>query len=145
MTPQSIFMILAPVVPGKKQDLEALLASMNRPDGTTDPANTLVPFGRFDRLHVARFVILRDHTGSDIVVYDLPTPPWPVSLVFLGDCDGPADSFLAELAERAGPGLREIFACCQGFAAGGGDLLVWMRQHQVRPAATYVNWIGRTV
>jgi hypothetical protein len=144
MTPQSSFMVVAPVVEGQEGSLRALLASMNAREGIADPENALVPFGRFDRLHVARFVLLEARTGEDIAVYGLTPTPFPVSLAFLGDCDGPADSFLAELAERAGAGLRRIFAFCRGFSPNG-DLLAWMKQHERSSAANYVNWIGRTV
>ena len=144
MTPQSTFMVLAPLAEGREAGLCALLASMNGPDGMADPANGLVPFGRFERLHVARFVILHAETGADIGVYDIAPTDFPPSLAFLGDCDGSADTFLAELAERAGPGLKQVFAHLQGFS-GDADLLAWMNSHTVKPAATYVNWIGRTV
>jgi len=144
MTPQSTFMILAPVAEGQEASLATLLASMNGVAGIADPENALVPFGRFDRLHVARFVILKAETGNDISVYGITPTAWPPSLAFLGDCDGPVETFLAELAERAGPGLRRVFAHCRGLHAGA-DLLQWMREHAVTPAATYVNWIGRTV
>jgi hypothetical protein len=52
MTPQSTFMILAPIAEGRDASLRALLASMNISAGMADPANTLVPFGQFERLHV---------------------------------------------------------------------------------------------
>jgi hypothetical protein len=144
MTPQSTFMVVAPVAEGQEADLRALLASMNALPGMADPENALVPFGRFERLHVARFLVLDAPTGNDIAVYDVPPSPWPTSLVFLGDCDGPAEAFLAELVERAGPGLRQIFAFCRDFSADQ-DLLDWMRRHERRPSASYVNRIGRTV
>jgi hypothetical protein len=144
MTPQSTFMVVAPVAAGQEADLRALLASMNALPGMADPENPLVPFGRFERLHVARFLVLDAPTGNDIAVYDVPPSPWPTSLVFLGDCDGPAEAFLAELVERAGPGLRQIFAFCRDFSADQ-DLLDWMRRHERRPSASYVNRIGRTV
>jgi hypothetical protein len=38
--------------------------------GVSDPENSLVPFGRFERLHFARFVVLDDRTVDDI------TPAW---------------------------------------------------------------------
>jgi deferrochelatase/peroxidase EfeB len=109
-----------------------------------DPHNPLVPFGEFERLHFARFVIVDAPTAADIAVYGLPVAEWPVSLAFLGDCDGPSDTFLAELVARAGPGLRQIFAFCRGFSPEG-DLLGWMQRHEQPAAANYVNWIGRTV
>jgi hypothetical protein len=46
--------------------LRSLLASINRTVGHVDSENRLVPFGRFDRLHLARFVILEAKTGDEI-------------------------------------------------------------------------------
>ena len=144
MTPQSTFMVLAQVAPGQEAVLRELLASMAGPAPIANPLNPLVPFGRFDRLHFARFVILEAHTADDLSVYDKPPRPWTPSLVFLGDCDGPADSFLRELVDVAGPGLRQIFGHCRDFNPYQ-DLLAWMQRHATPPAANYVNWIGRTV
>jgi hypothetical protein len=144
MTPQSSFMVVAPLVSDKTSTLRTLLASMNHRPGVVDSQNNLVPFGEFDRLHFARFVVLDDQTLSDIAVHGLPRPNLATYLAFLGDCDGPADEFLAELTQRAGSGLRQIFSHCEGFASDG-DLLRWMQEHEQRPAAMYVNWIGRTV
>ena len=144
MTPQSTFMILAPLADGQEASLCKLLASLNISAGMADPANTLVPFGQFERLHVARFAILKAETGADIGVYGITPTEFAPSLAFLGDCDGPAETFLVELVERAGPGLRQVFAHTRGFAADT-DLLAWMKQNSRAPAATYVNWIGRTV
>ena len=144
MTPQSNFMVIAPLVSDKTSALRTLLASMNRQPGVVDPQNSLVAFGEFDRLHFARFIVFDDQTLNDIAVYGLPRPNLPTYLAFLGDCDGPADEFLAELTQRAGSGLRQIFSHCEGFAANG-DLLRWMQDNQQRAAAAYVNWIGRTV
>ncbi len=144
MTPQSSFMVVAPVADGKLALLRALLASMNSAPGVVDPDNDLVPFRQLDRLHVARFVVLEAPTSGDIAVYGMAPEPWPPALVFLGDIDGDADSFLRDLARRAETGLRKIFSHCQGFPPSG-DLLAWMRQHERPSAANYVNWIGRTV
>jgi hypothetical protein len=144
MTPQSTFLVLAPLADGQKDSLRALLASMNLQPGVVNPQNELVPFGQFERLHFARFVIVEAPTAGDIAAYDIPPAEWPTSLAFLGDCDGPADSFLADLVARAGVGLRQIFAFCRDFSADG-DLLAWMREHEQPSAANYVNWIGRTV
>ena len=144
MTPQSSFMVLAPLADGRVEELRSLLASMNLGPGMADPENALVPFGRFERLHFARFVILEAPTAGDIAVYGLAPSEWPISLAFLGDCDGLADTFLADLAERAGPGLRRIFTFCRDFSPNR-DLLEWMKRHERPSAANYVNWIGRTV
>ena len=144
MTPQSTFLIIAPIRDGHIEGLRTLLRSMNKAPGQVDPANSLVPFGRFDRLHMARLVILELHTADDIREYGLTPRKWVPSLAFLGDCDRDGRSFLAELAAHAGSGLKKIFSFCDGFAEGNG-LLAWMQSHSIRPRANYVNWLGRTV
>jgi hypothetical protein len=143
MTPQSTFMVAAPIRLGQEAALRALLASMNRAPGMVDPINALFPFASFDRLHVARFVILCDETLDDLAAYGTSFPDAPVWLVFLGDCDAAADDLLERFAATAEPGLRQIFACCGD--PPGPDLLAWMRGHSVQPAAQYINWLGRTV
>jgi hypothetical protein len=143
MTPQSNFMIAAPIIPEREDALRALLETMNLRPGVVDPQNTLFPFGRFEELHVARFVILKDETLGDLPPEDA-LPNAPVRLAFLGDCDGEAESLLAQFVAQAGDGLRQIFSHCEGFSSDA-DLLGWMRQHSLTPAAQYVNWVGRTV
>lgn len=144
MTPQSNFMVLAPVAAGRTGDLRQLLASMNREPGVADPLNALVPFGQLERLHFARIVVLDDLSLDDITAYGLPRVDYPTYLAFLGDFDGPSDAFFAELVQRAGDGLKRMFSHCDGFSPGS-DLLGWMKARNVSPATIYVNWIGRTV
>ncbi len=145
MTPQSQFLVLAPVAAGRVRDLRALLATMNAEPGLADPANALVPFGRFERLHFARFAVLDDPTLGDIeAAYGVPRPSLPVYLALIVSCDGVAGACIAELAQRATSGLRRIFGHCDGFDAEG-DLAAWMLAHQRSLAASYVNWVGRTV
>ncbi len=138
-------MIVATVRDAEMKSLRRLLATMNKGIGQADPGNTLVSFGQFDRLHVARFVIIEANTANDITEYGLAPYQWRPSLAFLGDCDGDSDSFLAQLADRCGPGLIKIFSLCEGFAKKQSSLLAWMKAHQLQPAANYINWIGRTV
>ncbi len=144
MTPQSQFTVVAPIAAGGEPALRTLLASMNSTPGVADPDNTLVPFGRFAQLHFARFVILNDPTLGDIEVYGVPRPNLPSYLAFVGDCDGPSKDCLADLARRSAAGLRQIFAHCAGFTRDT-DLLAWLRAHDLPIAASYVNWVGRTV
>jgi hypothetical protein len=144
MTPQSSFMILAPIAADREAALRALLATMNGAPGTADPQNALVPFGRFDRLHFARFVVLDDATTDDLRLYGLTPPAYPRYLAFLGDVDGDAPSFIAELAANAAPGLTAVFSHCEGFSEGP-DLGAWLRANAQTPAANYVNTVGRTV
>jgi hypothetical protein len=138
-------MILAPVERSRLDALRELLRSMNVKPGMADPANALVPFARFRTLHFARFVILDDKTADDVnMLYGLHRPAPPLYLAFLGDFDGSYDAFIEELVEHAGPGLRQIFSFCDGFAADT-DLRAWMIAHEQRPGAAYTNWVGRTV
>ncbi len=144
MTPQSHFMVIAPVTAGREAELQSLLATMNSAPGMADPDNPLVPFARLEHLHVARFVVLGDVTGADVEAVGLPGRRFPTYLAFIGDCDGALAPFLAELAAVAGDGLGRIFAHCDGYR-DGADLVAWLLARNQRPAASYVNWIGRTV
>lgn len=137
-------MVVAPLTRGRESALRELLASMNFEPGRCNPLNSLVPFGRLERLHFARIVVLDDQTLDDIGAYGLPRVDYPLSVAFLGDFDGDYDSFLKELVAMAGSGLRQIFAHCSDFTPGC-DLLEWLKSHELRPATYYANWRGRTV
>ncbi len=126
MTPQSEFLVLAPVRPEALKPLRALLAGMNAAPGHADPANRLVPFGAFPTLHVARFVVLEDETLADNAAFGIAPFDAPVYLAFLGDCDGPAATLLDELVRAAGAGLSRIFSHCEGISTGS-DLRAWMQ------------------
>ena len=144
MTPQSSFMVVAPIRRGHEDELRRLLQSMNTAPGRVDPMNRLVPFGALDTLHFARFVILDDVTAGDIRAYGITPASYPLSLAFLGDCDGTRDACMRDLVARAGDGLRQIFVHCDGFSSTT-DLRAWMDAHEHPPAALYVNWRGRTM
>src|SRR5665213_1001909 len=81
---------------------------------------------------------------ADIAVYGLPAPGYPPYLAFLGEFDGPGEDIFAEFAERAGAGLAQIFACCEGFGTWR-DIAEWMRAHDVPVSAMYINQLGRTM
>jgi hypothetical protein len=145
MTPQSNFMIVAPIEPAREAELRALLASMNDGPGLVKADNALISFAQFDTLHFARFVILDDKdTRNDVRAHGEAVRDFPAYLAFLGDIDGDRDDFLAALAQRAGTGLQSIFSCCKGFAADA-NLVEWMKRRDTRPIAAYVNCRGRTV
>lgn len=145
MTPQSTFMIMARIDEAQIDNLRILLASMNKSNGQVDPYNPLVTFAHYSTLHVARFVIIEAKTADDIKEYGLAPYPWQPALVFLGDCDGDSNAFLAQLVARSEPGLKKIFACCDDFSEQKINLLNWFKAHNHPPTANYINWIGRTV
>lgn len=144
MTQQDTFFILAPVLEGQAEELLSLLNSMTEKPGLADPQNALVPFGKFDQLHVARFFLVEANTWRDIEVYGREPEPYPLHLAFLGDVDGDRQSFLKELVTHCADGLTKIFSHCEG-AGHGGNLLRWMEARNVEEAANYVNMRGRTV
>jgi hypothetical protein len=144
MPGQSHLFVAAPVGREALEPLRALLGTMTlagKP-GQADPANDLVPFGRIDQLHLARFVLLEDPSLDDRrLCTDLP-PHEPTYLALLADGDGTPDQIIDAFVSDATPGLRQIFAHCEGF--GPGKLGDWMRKHRCRPAALYNNWPGRS-
>ena len=137
-------MLAAQVTPGRERGLRELLKTMNSKPGMADPANAVLPFGQFERLHFARLVVLDDPTLGDIEAHAVPRPSLPVYLALIGSCDGSIDDCITDLAQRADTGLRQIFTHCDGFDADG-NLVAWMRTHQRPLAASYINWVGRTV
>lgn len=145
MTVQSPFLIISTIVQGQIENLRELLATMTKSPGYADPHNDLLPFGEFDRLHVARFVILESKTADDIRAHGVAPRNIPPALALLGDCDGKVASFLEELANKTGPGLMKIFAHCEDAPARKNQLSDWLKTKNIRPQANYINWVGRTV
>ncbi len=146
MTPQDNFVIVAEVEPSCLEDLRSFLKKMTFADraGMADPDNPLVPFRVFETIHFARFVVLADNTlGDRRPAYQQLPCSEPPYLCFMVDCDGDADELLARMAREAN-GLRQIFKYCKGLGEDT-DLLGWLHLHQVRPAASYVNGVGRSV
>ncbi|MGZ5523186.1 MAG: hypothetical protein ACXWF1_08615 [Chthoniobacterales bacterium] len=144
MTPQTNFMVLAPIIPAREAELRQLLDSMNEGPGLVNANNSLIPFADFDEIHFSRLLILDDKTLEDVRVYNRPVTTYPLYLAFLGDIDGEEMEFLGNLVKKAGGGLRKIFSCCAGFNEQT-DILTWMKQHRAPAIAAYVNWRGRTV
>lgn len=135
------------VAPGREASLRLLLDTMNERPGMADPENALLPFAFFERLHFARFALLDDATTADLEAFGLPRPKVPpLYLAFVGECDGPVQEQFEEFVEKAGSGLRRIFAHCEGFdGSSHARLLAWLAAHDLPVGANYVNRIGRTV
>jgi hypothetical protein len=144
MTPQSQIYVTAPITAGREPELCRVLDSMNVAPGQVRPDNPLFPFKAFETIHFARWMIVDDQTLDDTLIYGGPRPNHPPALVFAAEIDGEADAFFAEMAEKAGPGIRTLFGHCDGFLPAG-DLAGWLRAHHLPAAAGYINWVGRTV
>lgn len=147
MIPQDRFLIVAKVKPGRLDGLRSLLKTMNLSGATgiADPANALVPFGEHDAIHFARFVVFADNSLGDLRPYpELSDTNYQPYLCFMVDCDGDAAELLARMTNKPA-GLREIFDHCEGFDKTTGNLPGWLNEHKVKPSASYVNWVGRSV
>jgi hypothetical protein len=145
MTPQCQFAVMAPIVPERESALRKLLDSMTGLPGHADPRNRVLPFAEFPQLHFARLVLLDDAAMGDLALHGRQPPPRaaPV-LALMGECDGQVAACLADLAARAGAGLRQLFSHCDQFDTHS-DLLDWMLAHDHPAAAFYVHRRGRTV
>ncbi len=145
MIPQDNFIVAAEVAQDRVAPLRALLATMTLPGvtGAADPINALAPFGAFDTIHFARFVVLADNTLGDRAPYRQLPRDEPTYLCLMVDCDGDAAALLSRMA-REWPALKQIFGFCTDFEANA-DLGRWLEAHRVGASASYVNWLGRSV
>ena len=144
MTPQSNFMVVAPILADRIEALKSLLESMTGSPGMANPKNQILPFGSFEEIHYSRFVILDDRTLDDFTAFGKPVPAYPVALAFTVDCDGSVEDCISHLVRDAAAGLRQIFSHCEHFTAET-DLVTWMTRRLQPSSASYVNWVGRTV
>lgn len=145
MPRQQFLIVGAPIAPQHREALRELLSSMNAVPGLADPDNALVAFGEFPQLHTARFVMIEDPSLPDRVehapAFPVEEPDW---LLFQAVCDGSADRLLAELAEKAGEGLAEIFRHCIGFD-DAEPIVRWLQRYRLKPDATYRNGPSRSM
>ncbi|GAB4181693.1 MAG: hypothetical protein Fur006_16970 [Coleofasciculaceae cyanobacterium] len=105
--------------------------------------NDLIPFAQFPQVHFARFVIM------EAVVDPLHGTTIPPSLAFSNCIDAPLKDYMRSLVQVAGPGLDRVFSHCEGYPPPEqrtvSSRLAYLRQHQFKTQAFYVNTIGRTV
>ena len=144
MTPQGSVMYAAPVRSGAQGALRDLLSTLNVQPGVYDTANTFIPLHKLERLHFSRLLVVSDLAAADRPVYGLLPDGLPDYLVFLAEFDGEEPAFRRELVSAAEAGLRQIFSFCEGFPSDP-DLYTCLGGALVPAAATYVNWLGRTV
>jgi hypothetical protein len=147
MTPQDCFIAVAVVPQDNIPALRDFLAremTWGGETGMANPANAILPFGHFDTIHFGRLVVLEDHSIEDRARYGIvDRQPLPAYLALMIDCDGDAKSLLKQIVQAC-PRLGEAFQFCADFSASI-DLEKWLLSHRIRAAASYVNWVGRTV
>ncbi|MEG9432808.1 hypothetical protein [Terriglobus sp. ADX1] len=137
-------MYSAALLPGTATTVHQLLCAMNKKPGVYDPQNGLIALHAFPQLHYARLLIVRDLAKEDREIYGLSTTGLPEYLVFLAEIDGEESVFRNDLIRTCRNGLVAIFTHCASFTRES-DLEEWLGRSRVSPAASYVNWRGRTV
>jgi hypothetical protein len=133
MPHQVALTIVAPVVEGHTQELLRTLTEIG--------ADPKLPFAELPGLHFARLFVLEE-------TRDLAGTPIPAQLVFLSDVDSPSGRYLPAFVEAFGDQLDDIFGHCVAWPAAAHGLRArvdFLRAHQVRAAAAYVNTVGRSV
>ncbi len=144
MTSQGSFLYAAAILPERRVALREILVGMNLRPGCVDPLNPVLPFARLGTVHFARVLIVTDLAEADRAVYQLPLGVLPDYLVLLGEIDGREPDFRLELVQHAETGLRHLFSHCVDWH-DPPDLAAWLARRSLPPAASYVNWLGRTV
>ena len=135
---QEALSVVAPIKAGEVAGVKSILGTIaEHPDDWT-----VLPFARLANLHFARLVVLDES-------FDFEGNRLPAQLVLLTDIDAPIEAHLRELARLAAAGLDELFGRCEGYPDDGqrtpATREVFLRQHNVRSKAFYVNRQGRTV
>jgi hypothetical protein len=138
MPHQLALTVLAPIKPGRTEELKRLLTSMQN----GGPSATALPFRKLPMVHFARLFVLDE-------VNDLTGAPIPAQLVFLTDLDAPRYRYLRRLVDLAGDTLDGIFQHCEGYPGPGqrtaGGRLAYLHGRSIKADTIYVNTIGRSV
>ncbi len=113
--------VMLPIAPGREDDLEAHLASL-------DPLDS--PFGRVPQAHFTRLLVIRDlvYQGPPQVPESLDKP----YLIFTASFDGQPDAYLEAVARLAGDEAAEVFSHAIGFpgVADASAFARWITQHK---------------
>ena len=138
MISQQALTIRATIRPDAKTSLENVLAEIK----SDLLNNSILPFGKLEDVHFARFVFLDD-------VVDLHGDPIPASLVLTSNFDGSAADHLDQLVDEIETGVDQIFGHCEGYpkteAMTKQKRLDFLQRHSIKSSAFYVNTAGRSV
>jgi hypothetical protein len=93
---------LAPIIPGRRQQLQHVLAEVGRRIAAGGPS----PLDVIGTVHFARWVVLPD--GAD-----------GGSLLFTSNYDGSWDTYIEQFATDAAQSFDAIYSNCEGWPAGG--------------------------
>jgi len=135
---QEALTVIARITPGHVPALKAVLGTI------ADHGDrwSVVPFATLANVHFARFVVFDETT-------DLDGNPLAPQLALMTNVDAPLDGHLEDLATECGAGLDRVFDHCEGYPGvaerTAAARVEFLREHQVRARAFYVNRQGRTV
>jgi len=134
---QSAVTIMADVTEGNLDALRSVLDEI----AADVPGNRVMPLGKLDGTHFARFFVtdaLESPGGTRI----------PAHLVFMSDFDGSADAHLEHLTNVGGDGMDELFGHCVAYPAARpvdrADRVAYLKRNVVAGGVRYVNTIGKT-
>ena len=131
----TVLTFVAPVNPQKVDELRSLLNEI----GKDVPGNRHIPFTSFRLLHFASLWLIE---GTDVDGYE-------PQFVFESNFDGPLDTYLDELFDRASDALHLLYGYCVDYlVTNAGDraqIVSYLRAHVLRPNASYIGTAGRTL
>lgn len=127
--------VITPILAGQLNALRAHLNGIGEDIGGQNE----IPFEQLETVHFMRWVIVPEETVNGRLL--------PAQLVLSTNYDGPESAHLHELVEKAGTGLRRIYAFCAGFPESGDKttLFRFLADHRRKYAAFYSGTAGRSV
>ncbi len=129
---------LTVITPILADQLNALRTHLNG-IGEDIGGQTEIPFEQLETVHFMRWVIIPEETLEERVL--------PAQLILSTNYDGPESAHIHELVEKAGAGLRRIYARCEGFSESSDNetLFRYLISHRRKYAAFYSGTAGRSV
>ena len=138
MPHQVALTIRTPIRPDEVDALEEVFARMRQ----DVEANDVVPFGKLQGVHFARFAVIPGGTAAAVEQVE-PT------LIWASNVDAPLEAHLENLVAVGAEGLDEIYRHCDGYpeapARDAASRLAYLRRHMIPTQAYYVNSVGRSL
>lgn len=123
---------LTPIIPGRREQLQKLLAKLNERIAAGGPT----PLDVIGTVHFARWVVLPD--GGD-----------GGHLLFASNFDGPWDDYIQDFAAQSADSFDAIYSNCVGWPERGARDLeafkVFIRAHELRADVYYRAYPQATV
>ena len=138
MPHQIALSVIAEIRDGSAEELRCLLGSVHENRGRP----SIFPFHELPTVHFARIFVVDAATTLDGA---LLAP----KVVYLANLDAPLEDHLRGLVARGAEGLDRVFSFCTDYPLASlrnrDSRLAFLRRHQVKSQAFYVNGIGRSV